>query len=305
MTKLVKLLTTEGNGKFEEIDWVKPPIKENEIEVKAVMTGICRSDIDMMKGQFSLPLWMHGHEGLGIVTDVGKNVNDVKLGSYVATRGEPAYADYYNAPQGTYVQVPKLEPKYIVEPIACGINVFNEAYNKLQTTGGRICLIGTGFLSHIVYSNFKLHGYTAIDVIGNHSKDFWKNEHNVDVKSDPIDKYRIVIDLSNNNISLTKDIYHNNASLIFASSKHPTVASNFDYLLWNAVTMICPSPRTHGFHNCMKTAVQQIEQGLINVDNFWTRKYDRTTEWQQAFQDSLDRPVGFNRAYLVWPISQN
>ena len=40
---------------------------------------------------------MHGHEGLGqVVVRSGVHDYDIKIGDYVATRGEPAYADYYN-----------------------------------------------------------------------------------------------------------------------------------------------------------------------------------------------------------------
>jgi threonine dehydrogenase-like Zn-dependent dehydrogenase len=302
MQREVRLLTTMGQGYFEEIIWNKPEIKPYEIEVKAVMTGICRSDIDMMKGQFSLPLWMHGHEGLGIVTEIGSQVRDVAVGDYVATRGEPAYADYYNAPIETYVKVPELHQKYIVEPIACGINVFREIMLRADIFNGqRIAIIGTGFLSHVVYTNLNLRGvYSGIDVIGNYSKEFWMEEHSVEVQQYSEGKYDVVVDLSNNAISLTQDIYNPNALLVFASGKHPKVASTFDYLLWNAVTMVCPSPRTPGFHACMLEAVSQIETGKLNVENFWTKGYNRNTEWQQAFQDSLDRPEGFNRAYLNW-----
>ena len=90
----VRVLQTKGQGYFEEVVWDKPEPTDTQIEVKAAMTGVCRSDIDMMNGDFGpLPLEMQGHEGLGIVTNVGKYVEGVKVGDYVATRGEPAYAD--------------------------------------------------------------------------------------------------------------------------------------------------------------------------------------------------------------------
>jgi len=47
----VNLLITDGKGKFTEVGWSKPEIKDDEIEVKAIMTGVCRSDIDMMTGK--------------------------------------------------------------------------------------------------------------------------------------------------------------------------------------------------------------------------------------------------------------
>ncbi len=302
MERKVKLLTPNASTNFIEVDWVKTEITPYEIEVKAVMTGVCRSDIDMMRGLFKLPIEMHGHEGLGIVTQIGSQIQDVKVGDYVATRGEPAYADYYNAPQETYVKVPELSPKYIVEPIACGINIWTEIIRRSDPFESRICIIGTGFLSHVVYTNLFLRGIVSnIDIIGRHNKDFWQEEHSVEVQSEPTGKYDIVVDLSNNNISLTRDMYNPNALLVFASSKHPTVASTFDYLLWNAVTMVCPSPRSPGFHACMLEAVHQIETGKLYVNDFWTRGYNRNTqEWRLAFTDSLIRPPGFNRAYIYW-----
>lgn len=303
MERKVKLLTTDGVGHFKEVEWTKPEIMPYEIEVKAIMTGVCRSDIDMMNGQFKLPMSMHGHEGLGIVTQTGGQIYDVVVGDFVATRGEPAYADFYNAPIETYVKVPKLSPNYIIEPIACGINVFREVFLRSDIFNGqRICIIGTGFLSHVVYTNFNLRGiYSGIDVVGRYSKDFWQQEHSIEVQEEPEGKYDIVIDLSNNGISLTCDMYNPNALLVFASSKHPAVASNFDFLLWNAVTTVCPSPRSSGFHACMLEAVSQIETGKLNVENFWTKGYNRNTEeWRLAFIDSVNRPAGFNRAFIYW-----
>jgi hypothetical protein len=67
-----RLLFTDGKGSFQETAWEKPEITADEIEVRSVMTGVCRSDIDMMNGLFGpLPINMHGHEGLGQVTAVG------------------------------------------------------------------------------------------------------------------------------------------------------------------------------------------------------------------------------------------
>ena len=75
----VKVLATTGKGEFLEIDYTLPELQPDEILVKAVMTGVCRSDIDMMQGEFGpLPLDMQGHEGLGQVVDVGAEVTDVK-----------------------------------------------------------------------------------------------------------------------------------------------------------------------------------------------------------------------------------
>ena len=57
---------------------------------------------------------MQGHEGLGKVIEVGKKVDRSIIGSYVATRGESAYADEYNVRDREYVS--SVGEEYILEP---------------------------------------------------------------------------------------------------------------------------------------------------------------------------------------------
>jgi hypothetical protein len=61
-----------------------------------------------------------------------------------------------------------------------------------------------------------------------------------------------------------------------------------------------PSPRAKTFHHCMKLAVSWIERGDLDVDQFWTKGYNRNTEWQQAFEDGFNRPEGYSRGFIKW-----
>ena len=83
MRTMTRLLYTEGKGCFQErTDYEIPKIADNEIRVKSVFTGICRSDIAMMNGKFGpLPLEMQGHEGLGKVLEIGKDL--VKINGWI------------------------------------------------------------------------------------------------------------------------------------------------------------------------------------------------------------------------------
>ena len=155
-----RVLVTKGQGNFEEQEFQIAKLTANDILVKSIMTGVCRSDIDMMTGTFGpLPIDMQGHEGLGQVISIGNDVEDVQVGDYVATRGEPAYADIYIAKHNEYVRVPKAEPKYIIEPVACGMNLIYQPYNdilKRSGPGRRLCIIGSGFLAWVAYHTVKL-----------------------------------------------------------------------------------------------------------------------------------------------------
>ena len=297
---LVKLLHTDGKGKFLERTWTKPAMKSDEIEVKATMTGVCRSDIDMMHGNFGpLPLHMQGHEGLGQVTKIGKDVRNVKVGDYVATRGEPAYADYYNVRDTEFVVVPENDPKYIVEPVACGINIVMTILNELVARKkSKILIIGSGFLSTVVYAKLKaLRLDNFVDVLGSSNRKFWEDR----LITEPRGKYDVVIDLKSESTLLFEFSYllEDNPIIVMAAEKKG-VTTTFGNFLWKNATMVFPSPRNPNFHFCMQDAVNMIKTGMLNVYTFWTKAYDRETEWQQAFEDGSNRPEGYSRGYIKW-----
>jgi threonine dehydrogenase-like Zn-dependent dehydrogenase len=293
----VRLLSTSGEGKFVEHAWEKPEPSPHEIEVKAVMTGVCRSDIAMMKGEFGpLPLEMQGHEGLGIVTKVGMSVLGVNVGDYVATRGEPAYADYYNCRIKEFVVVPELSPKYIIEPVACGVNCVMQAQGEIRSRmPGRALIIGSGFLAWVAYNVLKNEFNKAdIDVVGRSNKDLFGDI----LKDKPEGTYDVVIDLGSGSEIFDTPILNNEALVVFGVEKQ--VTTNFQQLLWKACTMIFPSPRNTYFNNYMHQARNMVTSGALNVDKFWTKGYNRDTEWQQAFADGLTRPQNYSRGYIYW-----
>ena len=295
----VKILSTTGQGEFVEGEFACAPCGDDGIVVESVLTGVCRSDIDMMEGNFGpLPLHMQGHEGLGKVIQVGRNITDVVLGDYVATRGEPAYADRYNVRSREYVSVPEAHPRYILEPVACGINVVHQSIREIAERSGpgkRLLILGSGFLAWVAYNTLLLnHVDFEITVIGNSNKELWGDK----LQSYYDGKFDVVIDLSPRKDVFVQDILHNQALVVMGVEKE--ITTSFNTLLWKACTMIFPSPRTDKFYECMKDAARWVEDGDIKVDSFWTKGYNRDTEWQQAFADGLNRPAGYSRGYIYW-----
>lgn len=293
----VRCLQTTGQGRFEEVSYEKPEITDNEIEVRAVMTGICRSDIDMMLGEFGpLPLSMQGHEGLGQVTKVGSNITDVKIGDYVATRGEPAYADFYNVRAQEYVQIPEADPVFIIEPVACGINVVEQNWPEIRNRAGKVLIIGSGFLAWVAYKRLMLRNpKLEVDVLGSSNQELWGDVLLLATS----ENYDVVIDLSGR-YELGCDISLNNNALIIDAVGKAISREEAQQQLWIACTTIRPSPRTPGFYQCMKDAVWMIENKHLDVSKFWTQSYDRNSNWQQAFEDGKNRPANYSRGYIKW-----
>ena len=291
---MTRCLQTTGQGYFEQVTYDLPPLTEDEICVRAVMTGVCRSDIDMMQGNFGpLPLGMQGHEGLGQVIGIGANITNVNFGDHVATRGEPAYADIYNVRENEYVWVPEAHPRYIIEPVACGINAVDVADCARQD---KILIIGSGFLAWVAYHTLtKFKHCERVDVVGSSNIDLWGNRLLLGTS----ESYDVVIDLSGKYF-LGIDINLNNNALIVDAVGKAVSREEAQAQLWKACTTVRPSPRNPNFHQCMKDAVWMIENGYLEVDSFWTRCYNRDTEWQQAFADGVDRPNGYSRGYIKW-----
>jgi D-arabinose 1-dehydrogenase-like Zn-dependent alcohol dehydrogenase len=295
-----RILQTTGYGYFTETEYNVPPLGENEICVRSVMTGICRSDIDMMEGNFGpLPLHMQGHEGLGQVIGIGANIKHVKFGDYVATRGEPAYADMYNVRDKEFVVVPEAHPRYILEPVACAVNVVYQPMIEIAKRSGagkKLLIIGSGFLAYVAYQILQINALDfEIDVLGSHNLELWGDKLLVATT----ESYDVVIDLSGK-FELGTEIDLNNDALIIDAVGKAVSYKEAQQQLWKACTTIKPSPRNDGFHQCMLDAKYWIKMGRINVDKFWTKAYNRNTEWQQAFADGKDRPNGYSRGYIKW-----
>lgn len=295
-----RILFTSGDGNFVETAWDKPEPADNEIEVKALMTGVCRSDIDMMIGEFGpLPLHMSGHEGLGLVTKIGSKITGIAKGDYVATRGEPAYSDYYNVRVNEYVRVPEADPKYILEPVACAVNIVYQPMDEIAKRSGsdkKLLIIGSGFLAWVAYQVLDINALNfEIDVLGSHNIELWGDK----LLLGTTDSYDVVIDLSGK-YELGTEINLNNNALIIDAVGKAVSHKEAQQQLWKAVTTIKPSPRNDEFYQCMIDAKHWIENGKIEVDSFWTKCYNRNTEWQQAFADGVDRPSGYSRGYIKW-----
>jgi len=68
--------------RVQEVEIDKP--KNEEVLIKVLSTGVCHSDLHVIKGRTPIPLpVVLGHEIMGIVEDVGENVTSVNPGDVV------------------------------------------------------------------------------------------------------------------------------------------------------------------------------------------------------------------------------
>ena len=301
----VKLLYTTGNKDIIEEIWDKPEPEDNEIEVESILTGICSSDVAMYNGTFTtLPKVIQGHECVGRVSKKGAFVTGVKVGDYVATRGEPGFADYYNTPVGNFVKIFKPEPKYILEPVACGINIAKSVMeDDLRKS---IAIIGTGFLARVIYEYLSYNGYKDFTVYGSGFKDYWSSAKGVDFypnKAHHLDThqrregYDYFIDLTSKPQYMSGGYVKTNGTYVVGAEK---IVEQLDFskFLWEGITIKCPSPRNDGFLDCMKEAEALVKLGKIKVNDMWGECYHRDNA-KEAFDNRINGKE-LLRNYITW-----
>jgi S-(hydroxymethyl)glutathione dehydrogenase/alcohol dehydrogenase len=79
------VLRNTGDDKLEIRDDVElGPVGPGEVKVKIHATGVCHSDVSGMNGTIPQPVpFVPGHEGAGVVSEVGEGVTSVQAGDHV------------------------------------------------------------------------------------------------------------------------------------------------------------------------------------------------------------------------------
>ena len=82
MTRAAVMYNYNEPLKVESVD-LKPP-REDEVVVKVAASGVCHTDLLVTRCALPFPPpVVLGHEGAGIVEEVGKGVTDLKPGDHV------------------------------------------------------------------------------------------------------------------------------------------------------------------------------------------------------------------------------
>ncbi|MFP4012739.1 MAG: MDR/zinc-dependent alcohol dehydrogenase-like family protein [Chitinispirillaceae bacterium] len=127
--------------------------------------GVCASNLPVFEGRpwFSYPLepGAPGHEGWGVVQEIGEGVENVSPGDRVAFLSGNAFAEYETVSVSQIATLPAgLAGKpFPGEPLGCAVNVFRRC--PVQK-GERVAVVGTGFMGVLLV---KLCALAGADVI--------------------------------------------------------------------------------------------------------------------------------------------
>jgi S-(hydroxymethyl)glutathione dehydrogenase/alcohol dehydrogenase len=85
--------------KVEDVDLAPP--NAGEVKIKIAATGVCHSDLSVRNGTLFFPVpCVPGHEGSGVVTEVGEGVTKVKEGDHVIVSWIPSCGECWHCVHG-------------------------------------------------------------------------------------------------------------------------------------------------------------------------------------------------------------
>jgi threonine dehydrogenase-like Zn-dependent dehydrogenase len=122
-----------------------------EVRIRLQGCGLCGSNLAVWRGQ----PWIHyplqpgapGHEGWGIVDDLGANVRDLRRGQRVAFLSEHGFAEYDLAKATELVPLSVRTEVFPGEALGCALNIFRRAHID---SGQWIAIVGSGFIGALL-----------------------------------------------------------------------------------------------------------------------------------------------------------
>lgn len=129
----------ELGGKWDVCEVELDPPKEGEVLLKLTASGMCHSDYHLVTGDIPVPLpYVGGHEGAGVIAEVGPGVTDVAVGDSVVLSFLPACGKCSHCARGM-TNLCDLGAQIIQGPQLDGTYRFHAKGKDL----GQMCLLGT------------------------------------------------------------------------------------------------------------------------------------------------------------------
>jgi len=198
MEALVKTMWKPGAMEIRDVE--KPSIGPDEVLIKVNYVGICGTDLEIYRATSPIPIELPrilGHEFSGVVTEVGEEVTDVKIGEKVVSETgvvcrrcifcktgrqnlcpyrspigigrDGAFAEYVKAPSINIHKIPSnvsLKEAALTEPLSVASHAVIERSGI--RAGDTVAVIGAGAIGLLILECAAVAGAGKILVSGRH-----------------------------------------------------------------------------------------------------------------------------------------
>lgn len=158
----VAVLTRQGFV-MEERPMIRPAA--HEVMIKVTASAICTGDVfeyqqrTNQEGELLL-----GHEGCGVIAEVGDAVKDLHPGQKVAALGMPAYGEYFVTEAMKIAPLPEgMDDRYVIgEPLACCVHAMQRV---TVSSASKVAVLGGGFMGLVCMQLALAKGATEVLLI--------------------------------------------------------------------------------------------------------------------------------------------
>jgi threonine dehydrogenase-like Zn-dependent dehydrogenase len=307
--------------KRTEIEHVRlPEPGPGEVRLRLEGSGVCGSNLPAWEGrpwfQYPIEPGSPGHEGWGVVDEVGPGVTWVSPGDRVAALSYRAYAEYDIASADAVVPLPEtLAGRHFPgEPLGCAMNIFRRADIQASHT---VVIIGIGFLGALLTRLASRAGARVIAISRRPFALDLAHELGADVAI-PLDDHQKIVDhvmrLTEGEgaervlevvgaqwpLDLAGDLTRIRGRLIIAGY-HQDGPRQVNMQLWNwrGIDVINAHERDPAAYiQGIREAVQAVSSGVLNPSRLYTHTFS-LDQLAQAFRTMEERPDGFLKALVL------
>ena len=156
----MKQIVMAGPRKSEVRQVDEPKINDSQLLVKVRYTGMCHSE--WYPWAHAKPGDVFGHETIGVVAEVGRNVKGFSVGDRVTGLGGGGYKEYIVMSPEKTIHVPDhlKDEDAIVEPLACLLSA--AVRMPVRVLGDSVAVVGAGYMGLGMISLLKAMGYGRI-----------------------------------------------------------------------------------------------------------------------------------------------
>jgi len=158
------VMTGPKKSEVREIETVKPT--DDQILIRTKYVGVCMSE--HYEWSVAKEGQIFGHEPMGIVAEVGKNVTGFAVGDRISGLWGGGMTEYVvaNPNYDTIVKLPEnvRDEDLVLEPLACLFSAVSKV--RIPIVGATVCVVGAGYMGCGAISLLKMRGarVVAIDI---------------------------------------------------------------------------------------------------------------------------------------------
>lgn len=309
-----------GPGKTEVREVPVPEIKDDEVLMRVSLVGMCASELQPWREAKDRLNDVMGHEPVGYIEKVGKNVSHLKEGDRVTALGMHCFAEYAALPARKVIRVPNgiSDEEALGEPISCLVSAAERTTVHL---GDRVAVVGLGFMGILMTNLLSLKGagrITAIDARGEcramamahgASEFLLTNQIPEDyrlVRWEDMDRnygLDVVCEVSGNGqaLNLAGELVRQHG-LLNIVGYHQGGPRSIDMELWNwkALTVINGHERRDDYQVwCMQRGLDLVQAGKLDMKGMVTHRF-APDQLDDAFRAIIQKPEGFVKGVLCF-----